>query len=297
MKKVFTLFLFLALGTGCLPRDWKEGVVFDHVVTIILENANYGSAMKDPYLSKLARRGAFLKNYWAPYHPSYPNYLALVGGKYFPLSVFDQPHDYAGRTIADLLEYRALTWKNYAEGFPGNCYLGSQLGRYVRRHVPLINFTYIQNDPARCANIVPGEQFAVDAHAGNLPNYSFYSPNMDDDGHDTSLAVASQWLEGFLEPILADPVAMKRTLIMVTFDESESLFTDHIYAVLLGPSVKTGFESKKLYSHFNWLRTVEENFQTGTLGRRDEAVAPILDVWSPEALREAGLDPAELPGS
>lgn len=86
-------------------------------------------------LSSLAKQGASFSDLHGLFHPSYPNYLAMVDGK------TDQPTsnhqlNLNEKTIADLLESKGLTWKNYAEGYPGSCFTSSNSGRYVRKHGP-----------------------------------------------------------------------------------------------------------------------------------------------------------------
>ena len=56
---------------------------FDRVVIIILENVDYEVASKDKSLSDLAGQGASFTNFHALFHPSYPNYLAMVAGTDF----------------------------------------------------------------------------------------------------------------------------------------------------------------------------------------------------------------------
>ncbi len=53
---------------------------FDRVVIIVLENADYEVAVRDKNLAELATQGASFSNFHALFHPSYPNYLAMVAG-------------------------------------------------------------------------------------------------------------------------------------------------------------------------------------------------------------------------
>jgi inactivated superfamily I helicase len=83
---------------------------------IVLENQNYTSTMKDPFLAQLAQTGASFSNFQAFMHPSYPNYLAMVAGSVFGVQSNDQvtfPDDSSHRTIGDFLD-----WKNNAEDYP-----------------------------------------------------------------------------------------------------------------------------------------------------------------------------------
>jgi hypothetical protein len=64
-----------------------------------------------------------------------------------------------------------------------------------------------------------------------------------DDAHDTTIDFAASFLEYWLLPLLADPrVNDGETLIMVTFDESET-FTEQnrVFAVLVGASASSGY--------------------------------------------------------
>ena len=59
---------------------------FDHVVIIVLENQDFLTAMDDPYLAWLATRGTLFTNFRGLFHNSYPNYLAMVGGRAFAVN-------------------------------------------------------------------------------------------------------------------------------------------------------------------------------------------------------------------
>ena len=276
MKFVIIALMFSATSFAAEVRRGKH---FDHIVTIILENTTYGTAMKNPYLAALAQRGTFFKKYYGVFHPSYPNYLALVAGNFFwtwldTQKTIDEP------TIADLLEDRGYTWKSYAEDYPGNCFLGTTQGKYARRHVPLLSFKAIQQNPERCGRVVNATEFAQDWAANTLPNYSFFTPNNNDNGHDTNVATSSKWLHDFLEPLLADAERMKNTMFFVTFDESDTIFTNHVYALALGPMVKTGLTARRGYNHYSQLKMVEDNFGLDNLGVGDDFADSMDQIFS-----------------
>jgi hypothetical protein len=91
---------------------------------------------------------------------------------------------------------------------------------------------------------------------------------------------AAGWLQGFLDPILADREVMKDTLVIVTFDESQADDNDHIYTVFLGDMVQPGARVDACHDHYDVLRTIEDNFALGTLGGEDAKSDPIVDgVW------------------
>jgi len=259
-------------GSAAVPAQRH----FDRVLIIVLENQDYGDAVRDAYLESLGKRGALLTGYHGLSHPSYNNYLGLVAGRVFDMEG-DEQQTLDGPTVADLLEARGLRWKAYAEGFPGHCFTGAFKGRYARKHMPFLSFRAIQANPARCARIVNASQFRRDR--ANPPDYALYVPDQYDDGHDTGLAYASSWLKGFLEPLLADPAYMKGTLVAVTFDESRTGLFNHIYTVLLGAMVRPGSRNDRRLDHFSLLRTIEMNFGLGAMAEGDREATPIEEVW------------------
>lgn len=66
-------------------------------------------------------------------------------------------------------------------------------------------------------------RFAADVNASALPQYVFVTPNMVNDGHDTSIQFLGDWLDYFLSPLLKNKdFNDNRTLILLTFDENEN---------------------------------------------------------------------------
>jgi hypothetical protein len=301
----------IAPGTSATPRapqvgsTWTLGRQFEHALVIVLENQDYDAVMSHGYFRALARRGTLFTHYNGLFHPSYANYLALVGGKYFGTIKDDQRDLPASeRTIADLLEARGLTWRQYAEGYPGRCYTGKSASGslYERKHVPFMSFQSITKNPARCDDVLPAREL----DRKSLPAFAVYSPDMCHDGHDIcgsvlvqakgwigsipgashvgfanqQLEQAAAWLQSFLEPLLADTQVMKDTLVVVTFDESQSSARNHIYTVFVGGMVERGATVHTCYDHYNLLRTIEDNFGLGTLGAEDANSVPIVSgVW------------------
>ena len=94
---------------------------FDHVVVVVLENKERGNVLGNPAapaFNAFARQGAVLTGYRGVTHPSLPNYLALVSGSTHGISSDCTSCTVGGRSLADTLEARKLTWKAYAEGLP-----------------------------------------------------------------------------------------------------------------------------------------------------------------------------------
>jgi hypothetical protein len=170
--------LFLAaavLLTVVSTAHAQPPAAFQKVMIVVLENTDYANALAQPFLSDLAAHGALLGNFFAETHPSFPNYVAMTAGSTFGLSSNDEVTLDVSH-IGDLLEAAGRTWKVYAEGYPGNCFLDSTAGAYVRRHVPFLSFRNVQMNPARCQQVVNAAVLATDIANRTLPDYSFYVP-------------------------------------------------------------------------------------------------------------------------
>jgi hypothetical protein len=274
---------------------------FDRVLIIVLENADYERAVQDPSLASLAARGANFTNFHALFHPSYPNYIAMIagtdfnthrGGSYLGDRQVNFPNDAAHKTIADRLIAAGLDFKQYAEELPdtpcpwniGGLHVAEKRGNYVRRHVPFLSFREVQEK--MCDRVVRVDSskadnfFVQDARKG-LVAYSFYTPNMNHDGHDTTAEVAGSWVKKFLDESFP-PKLRQATLVIVTFDESGGNDDNRVYTVFLGDMIKDKIEPAVLarrYTHYSVLRTIEDNFGLAPLTANDRDADPITGIW------------------
>lgn len=259
------------------PASWQN---INHIIIVVLENTDYKDAIKQDFLGTFAHKGALLTESHGVRHPSQPNYIALVSGSTHGVDS-DNNVDLDVAHLGDLLEGAQKSWKVYAEGYPGNEYLGATYGKYARKHVPFLSFTNVQKSSARMANIVPAWQLYLDQKYNALPNFSLIIPDLDNDGHNTNVERASDSMETFLGSILNDPEIMKDTVVIITFDEDADKFTqvNHIYTAFTGAGVIQDIKSMNKYNHYNILRTVEEIFQLGTVGQNDQTAMPITEIW------------------
>ncbi len=296
----FLLILSIFVSAGCIMRSTVNPASqlqcapatahhFDRVLIVVLENQNYEIAIKDNTLGALAEKGTSFSDFHALFHPSYPNYLAMIGGKEYELNELngeeqvDFPDDSQHRTIGELMAENGLHWKNYVEDYPGNQFLGPKAGRFVRKHAPFLSFA--KNKPGYFANIVsvdpadPKNQFVADVQNHTLPEYALYSPNVVNDGRSSNLKTASAWLKDFLDnkfPLTARAGA----LIVITFDESQGKEnSNRVYTVFLGDMVQPKNVSAQAYNHYNVLRTIEDNFGLVPLSYSDFHAAPITGIW------------------
>jgi phosphatidylinositol-3-phosphatase len=235
---------------------------FSHVVVVVEENHSYSDVIGSsamPYLNSLASQFGLATQYFANGHPSMPNYLMLTTGQ---METFDD--NFSG-TISDDNVVRELvnagkSWKAYEESIPSAGYLGGDVAPYVRRHNPFSYLSDVQNDPSQATNIVPFSQFASDLSSNTLPQFSFISPDVNDDAHNGTLAAADSWLQSNLAPLLASSTFQNSGLLIITFDESEVTDLDHggghVATVVISSKSKMKYQSQTEYQHQSTLRLV-----------------------------------------
>ncbi|GBB90116.1 hypothetical protein RclHR1_00170020 [Rhizophagus clarus] len=272
------IFVCFVMRTSC---KIIEGKYFDRFFLIIFENTDYQEAVNDPYLSDLYNRqnGILLSNYFAVEHPSEPNYIAQIYGSTLRIKD-DADHNITGKNLVDLLEDKGISWKAYMENYPGNCYqysFGPGNDSYARKHNPFISMVNIHSDPERCAKIVNASQLDTDISTNSVPQFAYYTPNQNNDAHDTNLTFAMTWFKAWFEPKLQDPAFTTNTLFLITFDESESYtIPNQIFSSLLGTPVNpnANHNDDTFYTHYSVAKTIEENWGLPDLGRNDTTATP-----------------------
>lgn len=265
------------------PKDnsgYVSGKVFDRIYHVWLENTDYDKAAGQAGMQALAKQGITLSNYWAVTHPSEPNYMASAAGDYFGLgddSFVTLPETVF--SIADLLDSKGISWAEYQEHSPYTGYQGfeylnqeTEANDYVRKHNPLILFDRVVNDATSLSKIKNFTEFDVDYKNKQLPQWAFITPNMTNDGHDTSIEVSGNWAKAWLSPLLNDTFFTDRTLVVLTFDENDTYeIPNKVMAILLGdiPDSLKGTTDDTFYDHYSLLSTAEANWELPNLGRND----------------------------
>lgn len=241
-----------------------------HIVLVMEENKSYadvaGNTTDWPNLNRPISNGALATNYFADTHPSIGNYLMLTTGQILTnddssTQVWNVDN-LARRMIAANVSFRV-----YAEGITQG-YVGGNDGSYFVRHNPFALLSDIANDPqAANEHIWPFSQFAVDLANGNLPEFSYIVPDIDDDAHDGSSSAADSWLETQVVVPLSDDPAFApggEGLLIVNFDEAADSDAQHggghVAVVFWGPMARMGYQqtSSTIYQHQSLLRTMME---------------------------------------
>ncbi|KAB8339134.1 hypothetical protein FH972_022070 [Carpinus fangiana] len=278
-----------ATAKSSSPVSFVPGLAFDRFITIWLENTDFEKAKGDPNLAALAKQGVALSNYFGVTHPSEPNYMASVAGDNFgnDNDAFNKlPANVS--SIVDLLEARGISWGEYQEdmpyaGFGGYAWPNQKTGAndYVYKHSPLMTLEANSKSARRLSQMKNLTGFYDDLAAHKLPQWSFITPNMTSDGHDTSVTTAGTWTSNFLTPLLKNEYFMRRTLILVTFDENHTYSAQNrVFSILLGGAVPPslhGTTDSTFYNHYSELSSVQANWHLDTLGRWDVG-ANVFDV-------------------
>ena len=274
---------FLLLATFAYYVCANNVSAMQRFFVIVFENTDFNVTFADPYFKQLAEQGQLFTNYHGVIHPSQPNYIAMIAGDTFNKTT-DNDVDISGKeTVVDLLERANRTWVAYQQDYPKDqgCFTNTSFGgesAYVRKHNPFISFAEIRNSPERCSRIFNADQLLVDIEHRNVSDYVFYTPNLQNDAHDTNITFASMWLKSFLEPILVNQYFINTTFL-ITFDENYVFWLDDdnyietknntIYSVLLGAGVRKGIVDDLYYNHYSQLAFIEHEWGLGSLGRND----------------------------
>ncbi|HWF25902.1 MAG TPA: alkaline phosphatase family protein [Solirubrobacteraceae bacterium] len=205
------------------PCGTSTATNYTHVIWIMMENHSYGDIIGNtaqaPYINSLAGECGLATNYHNISHPSLPNYIAATSG--LPLASLkpftnDCGPSHKCSTSAPSIMSQTSSWKAYEESMPSNCYRKNR-GEYAVRHNPGPYYTSLTS----CAtNDVPYTRLAGDLAGGNLPAFSFITPNLIDDMHDGTIAQGDSWLAANVPAVLGSPEYQAGNVaIFITWDE------------------------------------------------------------------------------
>lgn len=242
-----------------------------HVVIVLEENHGPSQIIGSraaPYMNQLATTGASMTNSFSETHPSQPNYLALFSGSTHGLTNDSCPHYFASANLGSELRSAGLTLSGYADSMPGVGYTGCTIGKYARKHNPVVDFS---NLPAS----VNQPFTAFPRSYTSLPTVSFVVPNLLHDMHDGTIAAADSWLKQNLGPYVTWAKAHNSVLIL-TWDEGGKV-VNQIPTIMAGAHVKAGNYGEHI-DHYSVLRTIEDMYGLGHLGYSAQR-SPITDIW------------------
>lgn len=271
---------------------------YDHVFMVMMENTDYAEVMNDPadtpYMHSLMAGGATLTDAHGVYHPSDENYLAIAGGDTYTKGGTYWPNvNSPERNIGDTLEAAGKSWKAYEQGMGTPCNTRNDHDSYYEPDdAPFINYTDVSGNPARCAaHLFDTTQLTADlASAATTPDFSwiaaddYYDGEASGNGSATSLKTQDGWLRQTLAPVLASPAfTQQRSLLVLTWDESQSEAYNHLVTVLVGSqgTVPAGTSSPAHYDHYGIGRTIEDALGLPTLTGNDTYATPLNAAFAP----------------
>ena len=243
------------------------------------ENANYADIIGNPsmpYLNSLANQYGLATQYYANIQGSISDYFLWTTGQILTTDNGQTPLTFpvsVDNVVRELVA-AGLTWKQYAESIPSVGYIGGDAvgpdgGTFYTRHVPLPYMTDVQNSSIQRQNIVPFTQLAADLAAGNLPNYSFITPNGCNDSHDCSFNTADNWLKANIDPLIKSAQFQKDGLLIISFRRVRERYHEWRRAGALrsssARSPRAGYQSTTFYQHESVLRLMLEGLGVTTL--------------------------------
>jgi len=287
-----------------------------HFFVIMMENTAYKGLIGNPnapFINQAAQTYGLATNYYGVSHPSQPNYIAATSGALN--GVFDDSDITINvPNIVDQLEARDRTWKGYMQSLSlcttkldHAC--GNQL--YERKHNPFVSYADVQNDPARMANVVDLSQLGADLASGNVPNYSWISPDQCNDMHgrggptsDTCsfshvqdlIATGDAFLKSTVRMIMSSDAWTDNSAIFITWDETDFPFVDvsgccdavpgggHVVTLVITHSRHSHQTSDEAFNHYSLLATIQREWRLGCLANTCDKknVKPMSDLVARE---------------
>jgi len=272
MKTKFLSLLILAgvcagCGGGASPTPRKANAPSRgpaaHVILIVEENQSFSTVYHKqmPWLSALGDKYGIATNYFSDEKGSLLDYLWLSSGS--SEVSFGCDGNRCTQNITDSNIFRELnkagmSWNVYADSLPNPGFMGMFAGNYAKRHNPAVWYSDVIDDPAQQQNVVPFTQFPVDVAAGNLPDYSIIVPNLQDDAHNGTPAMADQWLKTNIGPLLDSQYfqAGENSVMFITFDNGYKDEQGQVFTAIVGQSIIPGVKVNTPFRHENTLRTI-----------------------------------------
>ncbi|MHB8418278.1 MAG: alkaline phosphatase family protein [Myxococcales bacterium] len=284
-------------GDAGAPAPFAGGKIHN-VFLILMENHNWSDIYQSssaPYINgTLLPEASYATQYFNPpgNHPSEPNYLWLEAGTNDGKGTDDGDPSKGGdemtttQHLATLLGAAGLGWKDYAEDIDGGICPLTSIGLFACKHDPFLYFDDITGglnpqDPTCIAHNRPFGELASDL-TGTLPSYSFITPNLTDDMHNSTVSAGDNWLAAQLPALLGSAAYKAGGAVFITWDEGEG-GDGPIGMIVLSPFAKGGgYHNAIHYDHSSMVKTVEEIFGLSPLvgHAADSSVNDLSDLFN-----------------
>ena len=185
-------------------------------------------------------------------------------------------------TIADVLDPAGVTWKYYSGFWPnGNSTWDAFNAIRKVRYGP--DYANVTKKPF---------QILDDAPKGNLPQVSWVIPTPQDSDHPGAGSDRGpSWVATVVDAIGNGP-AWNSTAIIVVWDDWGGWYDNvappqldyrglgiRVPCIIISPYAKRGYVDHTQYEFGSILKTIEENFGTGTIGTTDVRAADMFDAF------------------
>ena len=298
MSLKICLALFVLLAGVANAQDVP---ISKHVWVLAEENHSFEQVVGNsqmPYYNQLIKQYGLATQFYSDQHSSLPALMWYVAGATVETNNDTVSCDHGNDNIVRELLRSGYTWRSYQEDMPSAGYQGLYGGPdsvYARRHNPLIDFTDVCPGTGQDIDSVPYTQMATDFDLGNVENYAFITPDLNDDAHNGTLQAADQWLQSKLPPILARPEFGPGGdgILFIIWDEGNVDGTDNrcsatvaagcggrIANLIIGPRVKPGYQSTITYHGENVLKTICVAMGLTTCPGAAESAAPMADFFT-----------------
>ncbi|MGH9304204.1 MAG: alkaline phosphatase family protein, partial [Acidimicrobiales bacterium] len=241
------------------------------------ENESLQAALADPSVAALAHRYAYDSESYAATHPSLPNYLALTAGGTFGISSDCLGCFIRSSNLGTELTKRGVSWDAFFQGVSSRCYLGTSYGLYAAKHNPFRYFDDIRSSRRLCSHLRPYSELGplLAGPVSAVPSFLWVTPDVCDDGHSCSEAVAGRWLAGFVAEVTRSRAWTRGGVLFATWDEGSFSDTSsitpagrvlssggggRILTLVVTPRLRAGTVLRRPLNHFGLLATIEENF-------------------------------------
>jgi acid phosphatase len=133
-------------------------------------------------------------------------------------------------------------------------------------------FRSIRGNAALCKRDAPFTQFASDLSSGAAPPFMYVVPNTNDDMHSGTYAAADSWLKTQLAKVFATRWYAQSGVVVLTWDEGET-GGDRIATIVIASRLAGRGKSAGFGSHFGLLRSLDEIYAVGYLGKAASATS------------------------
>jgi hypothetical protein len=200
------------------------------------------------------------------------------------------PAKTVGKTIADQLNEREMSWKTYQENLPpyGADKVNNSDGLisdvtaqepgepklYAVKHNPFVYFANVQKNGLR--NVVGFDRLWADLANGNVPNLAFITPNQCHDQHgrgatemgtgcnvdQNDIAQGDAALNTIVSAIKASPMWKEGKNVIITIWDENDYGTEpnQVITIVDTNTGAGGFTSGTFYNHFSVLKSLEAGF-------------------------------------